>query len=107
MARTRNRAPSAAARAAAAADRPQAVRAVQSRPIVGRPGAATVSAFHISQSVRLIEPERAKQRDIGDTPGRVHNVADGDGSVRAVEVLWLTSPMFRAWHKASELEPSP
>lgn len=66
-----------------------------------------MTTFHVSQQVRLIETERATQRDIGDTPGRVHNVADGDGSVRAVEVLWLTKPMFRAWHKATTLEPCP
>jgi hypothetical protein len=66
-----------------------------------------VSAFHVSQQVRLIETERAKQRDIGDTPGRVHNVTDGDGTVAAVEVLWLTKPMFRAWHKARDLESAP
>lgn len=63
--------------------------------------------FHISQQVRLIEAERITQREIGDTPGRVHNVADGDGTVRAVEVLWLTAPLHLAWHKANTLEPCP
>jgi hypothetical protein len=66
-----------------------------------------MTTFHISERVRLIEAERITQREIGDTPGRVHNVADGDGTVRAVEVLWLTSPQHRAWHKANTLEPCP
>jgi hypothetical protein len=72
--------------------------------VVDRPRAVsqrlrcTMTGFHTTQPVRLIEAERARQMDIGDAVGRVLSVGDN-----SVEVDW---PRFRSWHKASDLEPA-
>lgn len=47
--------------------------------------------------VRLTPEQRAAQPEIGDAIGVVHGDQHG-----IVEVAW---PRFRAWHKASDLEP--
>lgn len=57
-----------------------------------------MTAFHVTQPVRLTETERVAQPELGDAIGRV--IAIGDASI---EVEW---PRWRSWVRVEHLEPA-
>jgi hypothetical protein len=57
-----------------------------------------VTAFHVTQPVRLVETERVAQPELGDAIGTV--IAIGDASI---EVEW---PRWRSWVRVEHLEPA-
>jgi hypothetical protein len=83
--------------ARADADRAQTLRAVQSRPDLGRAEASAMTGFHTTQPVRLTAEQRAAQPEIGAAIGTVRAIGD-----RWVEVDW---PLWRSWVRVEDVEP--